>query len=44
MLGVRYSEPIMDDLVDKMVEFLQGHEVYKLMELVTDAIAIKEQE
>lgn len=39
----RYSEEIMDELVDKMVEFLTDHEVYKLMELVATAVATKEQ-
>ena len=40
----RYSEEIMDELVDKMVQFLESHETYKLMELVAAAIATKEQE
>ena len=39
-----YSEEIMDELVDKMIEFLKDHEIYKLMELVASAIATKEQE
>ena len=39
-----YSEEIMDELVDKMVEFLKNHKTYKLMELVTSAVATKEKE
>lgn len=38
-----YSEKIMDDLYEKMVEYLKDHDVYKLMEIVTSAIAAKEQ-
>lgn len=37
------SEEIMEELVDKMVEFLENHEIYKLMELVASAVATKEQ-
>ena len=40
----RYSEPIMDELIHKMNEFLKTHEIYKLMELVTYVIATEEQE
>lgn len=40
----RYSEDIMDALVNLMKVFLKDHEIYKLMELVTDAVATKEQE
>ena len=39
-----YSEKIMDELVNKMVEFLENHKTYELMKLVTDAIATKEQD
>ena len=39
----RYSEDIMDELVNLMEVFLQDHEIYKLMELVADAVATKEQ-
>lgn len=39
----RYSEEIMDEIVNKMVQFLENHETYKLMELVATAIATKEQ-
>ena len=40
----RYSEDIMDALVNLMKVFLKDHEIYKLMELVADAVATKEQE
>ena len=40
----RYSEDIMDALVNLMEVFLKDHEIYKLMELVADAVARKEQE
>ena len=40
----RYSETIMDELIDKMNEFLKTHKIYKLMELVTSVIAMEEQE
>ena len=40
----RYSEDIMDALIDLMKVFLKDHEIYKLMELVADAVATKEQE
>ena len=39
-----YSEKIMDELVDKMVECLEKHPVYELIGLVKDAIATKEQD
>ena len=39
----RYSEKSMDDLYKKMVEYLEEHEIYKLMEIVVSAIATKEQ-
>ena len=38
-----YSEPIMNDLYNIIIKFLIEHEVYKLMEIVTDAIATIEQ-
>jgi hypothetical protein len=37
-----YSEKEMDELVDKMVTFLETHNVFELMELVTAAVATKE--
>ena len=40
----RYSEKIIDELIDKMVEFLEKHPVYELIDLVKDAIATKEQD
>lgn len=40
----RYSEDIMNALVNLMKVFLKDHEIYKLMELVADAVATKEQE
>ena len=40
----RYSEDIMNALVNLMKVFLIDHEIYKLMELVADAVATKEQE
>ena len=40
---MRYSEPIMDDVYNIIKKFLHDHEVYKLMEIVTDAIATEEQ-
>ena len=40
----RYSEDIMNSLVNLMTVFLKDHEIYKLMELVADAVATKEQE
>ncbi len=39
----KYSEESMDDLYKKMVEYLEEHEIYKLMEIVSSAIATKEQ-
>ena len=33
----------MDDLYEKIVEYLEEHEIYKLMEIVASAIATKEQ-
>ena len=39
----RYSEQIMQDIVDLMDEFLENHSIADLMELVTGAIATKEQ-
>lgn len=39
-----YSEKEMDELVEKMVQFLKTHNVFELMELVTSAVATKEQE
>lgn len=39
----RYSEDIMDELSNLMDVFLKDHEIYKLMELVADAVATKEQ-
>ena len=44
MLGAHYSEDIMSALVNLMKVFLKDHEIYKLMELVVDAVATKEQE
>lgn len=38
-----YSEPIMDDVYNIITKFLDDHEVYKLMEIIADAIATKEQ-
>ena len=38
---VRYSEDIMDSLVNLMTEFLKDHEIYMLMELVASAVATK---
>lgn len=38
-----YSEEIMDELYEKMTEFLKDHEIYKLMEIVASAVATKEQ-
>lgn len=40
----RYSEQIMDDLVDQMVVFLKTHKIHELMDLITSAIATHEQE
>ena len=40
----RYSEDIMNSLVNLMTVFLKDHEIYKLMELVADAVATKEQD
>ena len=40
----RYSEDIMNSLVNLMTVFLKDHEIYKLMELVASAVATKEQE
>ena len=40
----RYSEEIMDELVDKMTEFLENHKISVLLDLVRDAIATKEDE
>lgn len=40
MLGARYSEPIMDEVVDKLIEFLKDHKASDLMGLVAAAIAI----
>lgn len=37
-----YSEKEMDELVEKMVRFLEAHNVFELMELVTAAVATKE--
>ena len=39
----KYSEEIMDRLVHDMTEFLEDHDIYQLMALVTAAIATKEQ-
>ena len=39
-----YSEKEMDELVEKMEQFLKTHMVFELMKLVTDAITTKEQE
>ena len=39
-----YSENEKTELVDKMIEFLESHKVYELMELVADAVATKEQD
>lgn len=38
-----YSEKIMDEIVGLMVRFLKDHETWKLLELVADAVATKEQ-
>ena len=39
----RYSEDIMNSLVNLMTVFLKDHEIYKLIELVVNAVATKEQ-
>jgi len=39
-----YSEKNMDDLVNRMIEFLRTHKIYELMELVTAAIATREED
>ena len=39
-----YSEKEMDELVDKIVQFLETHNVFELIELVTAAVATREQE
>lgn len=44
MLGAHYSEDIMSALVNLMKVFVKDHEIYKLMELVVDAVATKEQD
>lgn len=41
---MRYPEKEMDELVEKMVQFLETHMAFELMELVTAAVATKEQE
>ena len=38
-----YSEEIMDEIYEKMIEFLKDHKIYKLMEIVADAVEYKEQ-
>ena len=38
-----HSEEIEDEVYEKMVEFLEDHEVYKLIEILAGAIATKEQ-
>ena len=38
-----YSEKIMDEIVGKMAEFLKDHTIHELLELVTAAVAIKEE-
>ena len=40
----RYSESDTEELVSKMDEYLETHEIYKFMELVVSAIATKEQD
>lgn len=40
----RYSEQIMDDIVDLMCKFLRNHDIWMLLELVANAVATKEQE
>ena len=40
----RYSESDSEELVNKMVKYLETHEIYKFMELVVSAIAAKEQD
>jgi hypothetical protein len=37
-----YTEKEAQELVNKMIDYLTSHEIYKLMELVTSAIATKE--
>jgi hypothetical protein len=44
MSDCRYSEQIMQDIVDLMNEFLIDHTIAELMELVTGSIATKEQQ
>ena len=36
-----YSEKIMDELVDKMSEFLRNHKISDLLDLVAAAIALE---
>ena len=38
-----YSEKIMDEIVDKMDEFLENHTIHELLELVIAAVAKKEE-
>ena len=38
-----YDEKEAEELLNKMIDYLTRHEIYKLMELVTSAIATKEQ-
>ena len=42
MLGAHYSEEIMDELVDKMLDFLENHRISDLLDLVSDAIGMEE--
>lgn len=37
-----YSEKEKDELVDKMVQFLETHDMFEFIELVTAAVATKE--
>ena len=40
--GLRYSGKIIDELVEKMVKFLENHKISELIDLVSVAIATKE--
>ena len=38
-----YSDKKVEELMDKMLEYLKEHQIYELMELVASAIATVEQ-
>ena len=38
-----YSDKAVEELMDKMLEYLKEHQIYELMELVASAIATVEQ-